>query len=232
MMIQFNLLPDVKIEYLKTRRTKRLVLLGASTVTGIALAIMIGLFIGTNFIQRNHLNNLRSDIDDKSRQLQEEKDLNKILTVQQQLSSLTALHENKPAAERLGQYMSQITPNDVSISNLEVDFEAHTMSFDGGAPSLKAVNQFIDTLKFTTFKQEENTGKAFSSVVLAAFSRSEDTQSKTPATYQITLSYDPIIMDGTKTVALEVPKTTTTRSTTEKPAELFQQSTPDSGGRE
>ena len=222
-MIQFNLLPDVKIEYLKARRTKRFVMLAAAIVTSIGLTVMIVLFVAVNVIQKKHLNNLKTDIESASKQLREEPELSKILTVQQQLKSLDGLHQNKPAAERLGTYLSQVTPIDVTISSFEVDFDARTMTFDGSAPSLKAVNQFVDTLKFTNFQAGEASGSAFSSVVLSSFSRREQSSDSNPATYQITLSFDQVIMNGSENVTLKVPNTTTTRSTTERPSDLFQQ---------
>lgn len=230
-MIQFNLLPDVKIEYLKARRVKRLVMLASAIVTGVTMTIMILLIMAVHVVQKNHLKNLRADIKTKSEELRQEPDLSKILTVQQQLGSLDGLHQNKPAAERLGAYLSQVTPRDIRISHFSADFDARTMTFDGTAPSLKAVNQFIDTLKFTTYKSGDLSGNAFSAVVLASFSRTEQTKDDNPATYQITLTYDQTIMSGAENVALVVPQTTTTRSTTERPSEnLFEQAIPNGTG--
>lgn len=226
-MIQFNLLPDVKIEYLKARQIKRSVIMGAAIVSSIGLTVTVILFIAVNVIQKRHLNNLKVDIDTASKQLREEPELSKILTVQQQLKSLNGLHQNKPAAERLGTYLSQVTPNDVTISSFEADFDARTMTFSGSAPALKAVNQFVDTLKFTTYQAGEASGNAFSSVVLSSFSRREQSNDTDAATYQITLSFDQVIMNGSEKVTLNVPTTTTTRSTTERPSDLFQQSSED-----
>ncbi len=223
-MIQFNLLPDVKIEYLKARRTKRLVMLAASIIAGGSLVIMIALFVGVNILQKNHMKNLRADIDSMSRQLQSEPEINKILTVQNQLGSLNSLHENKPAAERLGDYLPQLVPTDTTVSSLNIDFEARTMTFNGSGKSLKAVNQFVDTLKFTKYKTDDQTANAFSQVVLASFSLSDQADNDWPATYQITLAYDPVIFTSTQKPQLEVPKTVTTRSSTEKPdQDIFMQ---------
>lgn len=231
-MIQFNLLPDVKIAFIKARHAKRLVILGAAIVTSIAVTVMVLLILAVHVVQKNHLKNLRNDIQAKGNQLREEPDLGKILTVQQQLNSLDGLHQNKPASERLGTYLSQVTPSDITISHFSADFDAKTMSFDGTAPSLKAVNKFIDTLKFTTYKSGDMTGNAFSAVVLASFSRAEQpTDNTSMATYQITLTYDQAIMNGIEDVSLVVPQTTTTRSSTQRPSgELFQQVTPDGAG--
>ena len=221
-MIQFNLLPDVKLEYIKARRSKYLVVLISSVVSGLMVALVVLLFLGVNVVQKGHLNNLSKDIKSKSDKLKNEQDIDKILTVQSQLNSLNGLHDTKPAAERLGTYLGQITPNDVTISELTVDFTANTMTFDGTAQGLKNVNQFIDTMKFTTFEANDETKNAFSTVVLAAFDRTDE-QSDAPATYQVTLNFDPVIFDIKQDVSLKVPSTITTRSVTERPAPLFQQ---------
>lgn len=230
-MIQFNLLPDVKLEYIKARRTKRMVMLVSTVVASISIAITVILFIGTNILQRQHLTNLDKDIKRDSHHLEEEEDLDKILTVQNQLGVLDQLHAQKPAAARLGTYLSQIVPEDVTISQMEVNFTENTIIFDGSAPSLSAVNRFIDTLKFTTYKVDDDDGGAFSSVVLSSFGRSdEQAASGDPTTYQITLSYNPLIFNIEQAVELVVPKTTTTRSEVEKPASPFQETDGEQGG--
>ena len=224
-MIQFNLLPDIKLEYIKARRTKQLVVMTATILAGASLAIAVMLFFGVNVLQKRHLAHLDRDIKESSEKLRSEPELNKILTVQNQLNSISGLHDQKPAAERLGRYLSQVTPNEVSISKLEVDFTQNIITFDGGAASLKAVNQFVDTLKFTDYRVgEDNNGKAFSEVVLTSFSREDaERQDGNPATYKITLKYNPVIFSTTEAASLQVPNTVTTRSSTERPTELFQQ---------
>lgn len=228
-MIQLNLLPDVKLEYIKARRTKRLVMLAATIVTGASVAILVLLFIATNVLQRQHMNNLKTDIEEKSQKLAEEEDLNKILTVQNQLNVLDDLHAQKPAASRLGNYLGRVVPTTVSIAKLEADFTAHTMTFEGSANSLSAVNQFIDTLKFTTFTAGNDTDDAFSNVVLANFQRTDSSQGggEDPVTYQITLSFNPTIFDNTRSVQFTIPETVTTQSADRPdPNTLFQ----DNGG--
>lgn len=223
-MIQFNLLPDVKLEYIKARRTKHIVMLSSFVVTGVSIGLIILLFVNVNVLQKRHLDNLNDDIQAKTSQLKAEQDIDKILTVQNQLATLNGLHDAKPAAKRLGTYLAQVTPDKVTISDLKVDFTAKTMTFDGGAEDLKAVNTFIDTLKFTTFDLGEEKDKhAFSNVVLASFSRTDDDQSATNASYQITLAFDSTIFDIKESIRLKVPDQITTRSVTERPAPLFQQ---------
>lgn len=219
-MIQFNLLPDVKIEYLKARRNKRLVVSSSLLVIAgsvFVLILLAGIIYG---VQKKNLHDLNNDIAKYTQELRSTPELNKILTVQNQLGSLTALHDKKAVASRLFGYLTQVTPKAASISQLNIDFAQHTMSITGAANSLDVVNTYADTLKFTTYKTETNSGSkvnAFSKVVLSQFSRTNS-----GATYTMTASFDPLIFDSVSTVKLEVPHIISTRSATEQPTDLFQ----------
>lgn len=226
-MIQFNLLPDVKIEYIHAQRIKRSVILVASVVAGIAFAIFVLLFVSVNFLQKRHLSNLNNDIARDTARLQEIPDIDKILTVQNQLNSLTALHEADPATARLMPYLGQVTPAQASISNVEVDFTTNTLDISGSADSLVTVNKFVDTLKFTTYTTDTDpeAKNAFSNVVLSSFAVDDN-----EVTYQIELQFDPQIFNNTVQATLSVPKITSTRSETEKPSDLFQESSAPNNG--
>lgn len=219
-MIQFNLLPDVKLEYIKARRSKRMVLMTAIIVAGVALTIFILLFLVVNVYQKQRLNSLNSSIKKNTATLQAIPDLSKILTVQNQLNSLSGLHAEDPAASRLFDYLGQVTPAKVTISDVKADFTSNTINITGNADALSTVNQYVDTLKFTTYSIDdgESTTKAFSDVVLASFAKGEK-----DASYQLTFKFDPVIFDNTKQIKLTVPKIISTRSETEKPADLFKQ---------
>ena len=217
-MVQFNLLPDIKLQYIKARRTKHL-LMSASVIAAIAsLSIAVMLFLGVNVFQKKNLTDLSKDITSAGSQLTGVQDLDKILTVQNQLNSLPALHDSKPAASRLFTFLSQTTPVDVSISDVSVDFTTNLITVEGIAPNLLAVNRYVDTLKFTDLKRvDENTVKAFSKVKLAEFGTVDG-----KATYQVTFAYEPAIFSNQKDATLVVPQTTTTRSSLDKPGEIIQ----------
>lgn len=219
-MIQFNLLPDVKLEYIRTQRTKRLIMAISVLVSSVALVIMVVLLLTVLVFQKRHMDNLSADIKKYSNDLKSTDNLNKILTVQNQLGSLTTLHEQKPEVNRLIPYVKQVTPEGVRISSLDVDFTDQTINITGTADSLKLVNQFVDTLKFTNYTENKQSQKAFSNVVLTNFG-SENGK----ASYSIDLNFVPDIFDNTKSVSLTVPKIVTTRSETEKPTALFEEST-------
>jgi Tfp pilus assembly protein PilN len=218
-MIQFNLLPDIKIQYLKARRQKHMVVL-ASTIIIIVAIVAMGILVGIVFgMQKKSISDLNADIKTESAKLESTEDLTKILTVQNQLKALPDLHDQKAVAKRLFGYVSQITPTAASIARLNVDFAQSTMTLSGSADTLETVNKFTDTLKFTKYTTSENDQEvsAFSNVVLSTFGR--DTKG---ATYTITTTFDPVIFSEAAEVTLKVPNIITTRSNTEQPSALFE----------
>ncbi len=227
-MIQFNLLPDVKQEFIKSKRTKRNTIALAGLVTAVAVTIMIILILVVDIAQKKHLRDLNGDIKKYSAQLQATPDLNKILTVQNQLNSLPALHDQKPVVSRLTDYLAKVTPAKASVTKLHVDFVTNTIEITGEADSLNTVNKYADTLKFTTYTTDtdSNPKPAFSDVVLSSFSRNDKTTN-----FTLSFNFDPAIFDTNNKITLTVPKTITTRSETEKPSDLFLTTPTKTGGQ-
>lgn len=246
-MIQFNLLPDVKLEYIRAQRTRRLII-GVSLIVSAAALVILILLLGTNQLGKKHLTDLSKDIKTKSSKLQKQPKINDILTVQNQLQSLTALHQGKPAVIRLFDYLNRLTPTDISITNFTTDYAAHTIVITGTSNALSTVNQYIDTLKYTKYQVKpadktadssavtpEEQLPAFNSIVLTSFGLANNAQGATQtagkeATYSITLAYDPVIFDISNDVTLTIPSQVTTRASSANVNPLFTESiTPATG---
>lgn len=228
-MIQFNLLPSVKLEYVRAKRNKRMTLLIAVLIAGTSLAILILLFVAVQLVQKKYSKDLSNDIKTQSSKLENTQDLNKILTIQNQLASLPGLHDDKPLATKLLGYVKQLTPSKISISDIVVDYSTQTVVITGASNEISTVNTFVDTIKFTTYKTQKNEeGKAFSVVVLSSFGKDEK-----GTKYEVTFKYDPIIFSNTDPAIIVIPPNKiTTRSETEKPDALFQApSQPSTGGQ-
>lgn len=213
-MIQFNLLPDIKLEYIKAKRAKRTVVVVSSIVSGVALGAFVLLFITVNVFQKNHIEDLGTDINSQVAELEKTPDLDKILTIQSQLNSLTPLHEHKPVVSRLFTYLPDLVPQQVTISQLNLNLTDSTMKISGSADDLVTINKFVDTLKFTQFSDNGAEVNAFTNVVLTDFGRTPN-----EVNYSISYSFNPYIFDSSKEVKLTVPKIISTRSETEKPSE-------------
>lgn len=211
-MVQFNLLPNVKLEYIKTRRTKRLVILGAILAGGAALAVFLVMVVTVDVVQKKSMNDLDRDTIKYTAQLKGIPDLDKMLTVQNQLNTLTGLHDQKIVASRTFTYISQLVPKQASLNELNIDYQQNSISMSGKAPSLDVINSFVDGIKATKYTTDAagSTAKpAFSDVVLASFSRASDS-----ASFTVTFNFDPTIYNSAANVKLNVPNGTTSPSET------------------
>jgi hypothetical protein len=217
-MIQFNLLPDVKIEYVKATRTKRLVTGIALIVTATTCAVFLLLAGVVYGVQKKNMSDLSDDISTKSKELRDTPDLDKILTIQNQLGALNGLHDSKVVSTRTFGFIEQFTPEGITISDFLVDYTTNTITISGGSPTLERINVFTDTLKFSKYKLDDDTTttKAFSNVVLGQFSKGT-----TEVIYTITLSYDPILFKSGSEVTLIIPPGVTTNSFTGQPSAIF-----------
>lgn len=200
-MIQFNLLPDVKQEFIRSERLKRLMVTISFVTSAAALSVLVLAFTTVYVAQKKIISDLNDSIASSSHTLKNEPNITDILTVQSQLGSLDSLNSQKPVASRIFGYLSQVTPTETTISDMRVDYVQNTITINGNAPSLDVVNTFVDSLKFTNYTtKDSSTAKpAFSSVVLANFSRSVSS-----ATYSITFNFDPAIFSVANDVTLAV----------------------------
>lgn len=230
-MIQFNLLPDIKLEYIRAARTKRLAILFSVLVSAVVIAVNGVLAFSTFYVQAKHISNLSSDIDQRKQELEGTESIDEILTIQNQLSTLTGLHEQKPELSRAYDFLQSMTPSNVYIADVNIDLAEGTFEISGQADELVDVNKYVDTIKFTQYRiipeQEEGAEEqivveelekvnAFSEVVLSNFTIDDEETS-----YSIVFKFDPLLFDNTKNVQFLVPNKVTTRSQVERP--LFQQ---------
>lgn len=216
-MIQFNLLPSVKVDYIKTKRLKRLIM-GLSVVSVVFSVVLLMVMFSLKTVQNGHINNLEGDIKRLTSDLENTPDLNKMLSVQNQLNSLPTLYAGRPAVYRLPSFLDQTTPTNVGITDILIDFSLSTVEVGGKADTLESVNRYVDTLKFTKFKSgaEGEEAAAFSSVVLTSFGRDEK-----EATFKVSFTFTPAIFDDAQDIQLIIPSIVTTRSQVEASNDLF-----------
>ncbi len=215
MAVQFNLLPDVKLEFNRAQHAKRLVYGLSTLAVGVVVAIFVISFFIVNVLQKTLINKTNDDIKTYSQKLKSIPDLDKVLTIQNQLKSLPGLHQQRQVISRLFNYLPQLTPSKVNIGQLSLDADAHTVNITGTADTIALINTFIDTLKFTKVQvgaDKSSQKPAFTNVVLSNVGRSDK-----KASYTIDASFDPILFDSSKIASLSVPNEVTTRSVINTP---------------
>lgn len=249
-MIQFNLLPDVKIEYMKAVQKRQIMAFISFVVAGVCITIFVVVFMIVKVQQPKHISDLDKDIKVNVAKLQENKDLDKILTIQNQLNSLPGLHDQKPMTSRIFGYLSQLVPTQATVSEVGISIVDKKLIIKGNADSTATYNKFVDTLKFTQYSDNNDpsnikTGKAFPTVVVTNFSiNSSQNQNGVTTniggvTFELEANYDEVIFKNTakegsavaNSISLNVPNQVSTRSATQSPSDdLFKQGTNQNNG--
>lgn len=223
---QFNLLPDIKLQFIQAERKRNLVVSISVLVSVVSIIIFLVTLSTVSVVQKKQITDADKKISTASTKLQALNGLDQVLTVQNQLQTLVGLHQNKHISSLIFTYLPEVTPTNVSIGRLSLNFSDNKIQLDGTAPNQAAVNTFIDTLKFTTFTIGAGTTPktAFPEVIESSFGISAQY-----ASYSLSVTFDPLLFsnsqidkDGHLIVpALSVPKLTSTRSVVDDPSNVL-----------
>lgn len=248
-MIQLNLLPDIKLEYQKARRTQAKVVSGAILVCMISAGavVLVALWVyGVQNIQRSQLT---SSIDKKYKDLKSIKDIDKYVTVQNQLANISGLHANKIITSRLFDVMAKLNPkapNSVRISTLNVDTSTSTITMDGETDTFTGLETFRDTLKNaslsyitagsdgTTSGQSATTEQLFVPNTVAILSQGigKTGENKVVVSFKVSVQYNPKVFARDSTgVSITVPNKDTTQSKEDTPNVFSQAQVTPGGGQ-
>jgi hypothetical protein len=99
--VEFNLLPDTKMDVAKANRTRSTIISIAFLVSAASIAIFVLLLFAVYVVQNKQLSDANKDIETANNKLKSISSLEKILTVQKQLNTLTGLQQNKIVSSRL-----------------------------------------------------------------------------------------------------------------------------------
>jgi Tfp pilus assembly protein PilN len=120
MIAKVNLLPVLKQEKLKQRRTRQLAISIGVTVIAIAIAVPILLFIYRT-TQGVVLSRTQKSIDEKQQQIAEFEDIETMLTVKQDLAELPALYMQRVYTTQLLKILPSVTPVGLVFTNLDIE---------------------------------------------------------------------------------------------------------------
>ena len=155
-MIEINLLPNVKRELLKTRAMRNRVISISFLVGGasIAAVVVLALILGSQIAAEAVQNGVIKDRNDK---LMAVEDLNKVVTIQHQLTKINEQHSGKKINSRIFDVVTAVNPvapNTVSFSDIKVNPESKTITLEGSA-----VNGYsaLETLKKTILNTKVQT---------------------------------------------------------------------------
>lgn len=176
-MIEINLVPDVKQELIKAQRVRSTVISFAIFV-GLAFVAIVTILAVYAFGVQTVRSTLADDAIKKgSDQLAKVEDLSKTLTIQNQLTKTSTLHDSIKIDSRIFDVLQAIippTPNDVQISNMSVDSSLNQITIEGqAANSYAAVEVFKKTIEGAMVKYAD--GEETKEVALASNVSTGDT---------------------------------------------------------
>jgi Tfp pilus assembly protein PilN len=196
-MIEINLIPDVKQELIRARMVRSAVVSGAIITTIIAAAVVAVLSVYVFGIQTVRSAVADDAIKKGSAQLASVEDLSKILTIQNQLTKVNDLNNNKAIDSRVFELLQAIippAPNDVKVSSLIVDASAKTITFEGQTPTYPALEAFKKTIGAANVRYMDDS-KAQQDVPLASslsisnISYGEDSTGKKVLRFTVSFTY-------------------------------------------
>ncbi|RWZ79518.1 MAG: hypothetical protein EOT04_01240 [Candidatus Chaera renei] len=148
-MIELNLLPDVKKEFLKAQQTRNSVITASFLISAATLGLVVSFAVFVYAVQPVQTKLLTDEIKKNQQAIESIPDISKYLTVQSQLSQLSQLHTEKTVYGRMIDFLSTLNPsppNNVQLTGLQLTSADSSVIFTGTAGSFEAFNVFKDTL--------------------------------------------------------------------------------------
>lgn len=151
-MIQINLIPDVKREYLKARRMRDVAISFSILVSivAIGLVVVLAMFLSIQAAREFFAD---QNIDTEYEKLSSVEDLGNMVTIENQLSLISAQHHSKTITSRLFSVLQAInpaTPNNVQFTSVTLIPEDGRLNFEGLADGgYNAVETLVKTIQNT-----------------------------------------------------------------------------------
>lgn len=238
-MIQINLIPDVKLEMLRSQQIRNVavsIAVFAAIIAGgavVALGLVYGGQIG---LQAKY----KADIKKEYSQLSQTKDINNALTVQGQLEKISDLNNDRSIDSRMLDVLTKVnpsSPDNVKIARVAIDPTTSTLTIEGSAaggyPSTEVFRKTILHTNVTYQKEnggENQTDPLTTEVDLKDTSYGQDNTGAKVVRFTVSFKYlDHLFDNSLKNVVVAGPtgRTDVTDSATRVPDSMFSKAATD-----
>lgn len=197
-MIQINLIPDVKREYLRARHMRDVAISISVLVSVISISLVVVLAIFLS-IQAAREYFADQNIKTEYEKLSSVEDLSNLVTIQNQLSLITAQHEGKSIDSRLFSVLQAINPaepNDVKFNSVTLNPEDGVLAFEGVASGgYNAVETLVKTIENTQVEYKTSADSGISTepfadeVIVGETSYGLNAENKKVLRFKMSVSY-------------------------------------------
>ena len=204
-MIEVNLIPDVKREYLHAQRVRNTVISVSMLVAAAAAGtvIVLGLALGSLQFASGQADNA---IKSKYKELSDKPDINDLLTIQNQLTQIDMISSNRGVNSRIFDTLSAVNPqapNNVTMSTVRYNASEKTITIEG---STAGGFNAVDALKKTTKDSESAETPLSSSVRITNTAYAEDSGGEKKLTFTLTFSYpEELLSNSVKSLVIVSP---------------------------
>lgn len=144
-MIAINLIPDVKQEFIRAQKVRN---------TAIAISILTGMIAGGIVVllalvlvaQGLRESMIRSEVKKQFETLSSVENIDNVLTIQNQLSMVSAMHDSKSMDSRVFDVIAAINPpapNEARMSSVRIDPTTSLLTIEGSAASGYAATETL-----------------------------------------------------------------------------------------
>ena len=240
-MIEINLVPDVKQEFIRAKRVRTLIISGAVLVGIASVGVVVLLALYLFAVQNVRSAWVDEDITHKHSQLANVEDIENTLTVQNQLTKLDELHNDKNVVSRFFDLLIAVNPtkpNNVSFSQTSFDAESGTISLQGQASNgYAAADVLIKTILGTSISYKDKDKEVVTlplteQVTTSELSFGEDASGEKVLHFSLSFEYDPAFFarSSQDAVVIKPNRQNVTDSYVRLPDSLFVDSTLDLDG--
>lgn len=152
-MIEINLLPDIKREFLQAQKVRNRVM-ATSMIAGVLSLGIVGLIIVWIGLQAGRELLINNAINSESKKLSSVEAINEAVTIQNQLGKVNELHDKKALTSRIFNMITVINPpapNNIGIVNMVVNTEDNSIKMEAQATGgYAALETFRKTITATT----------------------------------------------------------------------------------
>ena len=213
-MIELNLVPDVKQEFIKAQRVRNMVTAGSVLAMlisgGVVVALLMYTFGAQTLMRTLADNGIKSEFG----KLSSHEDLGKSLTIQNQLTQIDMISSNRGVNSRIFDILSAVNPqapNNVTMSTVRYNASEKTITIEGStAGGFNAVDALKKTILNTKLKYTKDSESAetplSSSVRITNTAYAEDSGGEKKLTFTLTFSYpEELLSNSVKSLVIVSP---------------------------
>lgn len=198
-MIELNLIPDVKREFIRAQKMRAIVIsaciIAAIAAAGLMAVLALAVFGWQTF------DNMRVSgrITEENNKLKNVPDLAKVLTIQNQVKEIAASHDGKSITSRIFNVLTATNPaqpNNVSYSNVMIDTTGATVTIDaqslGGYQALETYNKTLAATEFSYTDEgasERQTVPLASNIVFTNVGYGRNSENQRVLSFTVTFTY-------------------------------------------